>query len=67
MAVIMIGAQMLMKPKASSNKIKPASASEFDVPTAEEGRAVPILFGTRRVSGPNVVWYGDISATAIRK
>ncbi len=44
---------------------KPATASEFNVPTAEEGRAIPVLFGTRRLTSPNVVWYGDLKIVAI--
>lgn len=36
-------------------------------PTAEEGRAIPVVFGTRLIEGPNVVWYGDISNEAIKK
>lgn len=36
-------------------------------PTAEEGRPIPVLFGTRWIAQSNVVWYGDISAKPIRK
>lgn len=36
-------------------------------PTAEEGREIPVLFGTRNITGPNVVWYGDVSTKAIKK
>lgn len=27
------------------------------VPTAEQGKPIPVLFGTRLISQPNVVWY----------
>ena len=40
---------------------------EVEAPTAEEGRAIPVLFGTRDIKGPNVVWYGDVKAVAIKK
>ena len=43
-------------------KPKPASITDFEVPTAEEGRPVPVVFGTVIVKGANVVWYGDLSA-----
>lgn len=46
---------------------KPASIQDFDVPTAEEGRPIPVVFGTVTITGSNVVWYGDLSAEAIRK
>jgi hypothetical protein len=46
---------------------KPAGIEEVNAPTAEDGRSIPVVFGTRRVTGPNVVWYGDFKAVAIRK
>jgi len=51
---------------------KPASQpspglGEIKSPTAEEGLEIPVLFGTRDLLGPNVVWYGDIQVTAIKK
>lgn len=46
---------------------KPAGLGDFNVPTAEEGREIPVLFGTRDIAGPNVVWYGDLRTKAIRK
>lgn len=45
----------------------PAGLGDFKVPTAEEGREIPVLFGTRDVTAPNVVWYGDLKTAAIRK
>jgi len=51
------------KPKA------PAAAGIGDVqaPTAEVGREIPVLFGTRDLTGPNCCWYGDLRAAAIKK
>jgi hypothetical protein len=46
---------------------KPASLSDFDVPTAEEGRPIPVVFGTVTITGPNVIWYGALVAKPIRK
>lgn len=51
-------------------KVEPpprAGLSDFTVPTAEEGREIPVLFGTRRINSPNVVWYGHLRTEAIRK
>jgi len=36
-----------------------AGLSDFQAPTAGEGRAIPEVIGTVRVKGPNVVWYGN--------
>src|SRR5690606_10265503 len=46
---------------------KPASITDFDIPTAEEGREIPVVFGEVWITGPNVLWYGDLKAEAIRK
>lgn len=40
---------------------------DIDTPTAEEGVEITVLFGTRYIGNPNVVWYGDIKTIAIRK
>lgn len=46
---------------------KPAALGDFDVPTAEEGRPIPVVFGTVTITGPNVIWYGDLGIEPIRK
>lgn len=55
---------------ASGPKIqsaKPAGFSDLKVPTAEEGREIPVLFGTRDLLAPNVVWYGNLETRAVKK
>lgn len=54
-----------MRPKSEAPKA--AGIDDFKVPTAEDGREVPVLFGTRDLSGPNVVWYGDLRTVAVQK
>lgn len=44
---------------------KPASLADFDVPVAEEGRPIPVVFGTVEITGPNVLWYGDLTTQPI--
>lgn len=51
------------KPKAP----KSASIEDFSFPTAEEGRAIPVVFGDIEITGPNVLWYGDLSIKPIKK
>ncbi|MCL6619128.1 MULTISPECIES: hypothetical protein [Pseudomonadota] len=46
---------------------KPAALEDFDAPTAEEGRPIPVVFGAVLIRGANVVWYGDLSAEPIKK
>lgn len=54
-----------MTPKPQSQP--PAGLGDIKAPTAEEGREIPVLFGTRDLESPNVVWYGDLQTVAIRK
>src|SRR5690606_37364129 len=30
-------------------------------------RPIPVLFGTKRITGANIVWYGDLSTSKIKK
>jgi len=48
-------------------KPTPSTLADFDIPTASEGRAIPIIFGTVKFESPNNVWYGDLRSDAIRK
>lgn len=47
-------------------KPAPASIQDFDVPTAEEGRPIPVVFGTVLITGANVIWYGDLRTSPIK-
>lgn len=63
--VVALVAAYAMMPKPQSQP--PAGLNDIKAPTAEEGREIPVLFGTRLLEGPNVVWYGDLRTEAIRK
>jgi len=54
----------LLAPKPPDAKA--SSTGDFDVPTAEEGRPIGLIFGTCKVSGPNVTWWGDLKVKAIK-
>lgn len=55
----------LLRPKPEIENAKPSGLGDFRFPTATEGRVVPIFWGTVRMDGPNVVWYGDLRQEAI--
>jgi hypothetical protein len=59
---LVLAASAIPKPQEQ----KPAGLSDVQAPTAEEGREIPVLFGTKDIKGANVVWYGDFSTTAIK-
>jgi len=50
----------LLRPKPEIEDARPAGLGDFGFPTATEERVVPIVWGTIRIAGPNVVWYGDL-------
>lgn len=60
---LVVGYAMRPKPKTSP----PAGLDEIRAPTASDGREIPVLFGTRDIASPNVVWYGKLRTVAIRK
>jgi Protein of unknown function (DUF2793)/Putative phage tail protein len=51
------------KPKAP----RAAAIDDFDFPSAEEGRPIPVVFGEVEITGPNVLWYGDLKIKKIKK
>lgn len=55
---------ILFRPKTQTQP--PAGLNEIKLPTAEDGREIPVLFGCRFARGANVVWYGHLRTTAIK-
>jgi hypothetical protein len=54
----------LLRPKPDIENARPAGLGDFNFPTAEEGRVVPLVWGTVRIAGPNVIWFGDLESQA---
>ena len=55
-AIMFAGALLnsLAQPKQSRPETK-----DLEDPTADAGREIPVLFGRARVSGVNVLWFGE--------
>ena len=53
-----------MQPKQTQPK--PASLDDMSIPSAEPGRCIPVVFGTRLLASPNIVWYGDLGYKAVK-
>lgn len=49
-----------MAPKQKFVDAKPAGMGDFDFPTADNNRAVPVLMGTQEIRAPNNIWAGDM-------
>lgn len=42
------------------------SPGRVNIPTAEEGRKIGVLFGGRWIKGAHVFWWGDVRTTPIK-
>lgn len=62
-AVVMLVVSYAIRPKTPSPT--PAGIDSADIPTAEEGTPIPVVFGRVLVTGPNVTWYGALEAEPI--
>lgn len=63
--VLSVVASIALQPRPQ--RAKAPGLDDLQVPTAEEGREIPVLFGTRDISAPNVVWWGDLKTKKIKK
>jgi hypothetical protein len=57
----------LIRPKPQFEDAKPAGEGDFKFPTATEERHLPVFWGRNRISGPNVIWWGDMSQKPIKE
>ena len=60
---LVVSYTMMLKPEICF----PAGLDEIQAFTVEVGREIPVLFGTRKMEGPNVVWYGDLRTVPVKK
>jgi hypothetical protein len=64
-ALLFIGSLLageLLRPRPKDNS-KPATLSDFNFPTADESRPIPVVWGTVSITGANIIWYGDLQST----
>lgn len=46
-------------PKPKNQTTRHEAAREMDAPTAESGRALPVIFGKKKVKSPNFLYLAD--------
>lgn len=59
--------QEALRPKTHFDRPKPAGLDEFNFPTASENRAIPVVFGTKKLAAPNCLWYGDLVSKQVTR
>ncbi len=55
----------VLRPKPKFDSPTPSALGDFQFPTIGEGRSIPIVWGTCKLAGPMVTWYGDLQVQAI--
>jgi hypothetical protein len=53
------------RPKQTYDAPKPGKIEAKAIATA--GAEIPVLFGSREITGQNIVWWGDTKTKAIKK
>ena len=61
---IVMAAVFLLMPTPTPNMSNSSGLNNFDYTTNSNGRAIPELFGTAKLSG-NVIWCGDLRSKKI--
>ena len=57
--------QYILRPQTPSASVA-APWEDLTIPEADLGSPIPVVFGTRWVSNPNVVWFGDKDIKPVR-
>ena len=55
-------AAVLVKPPSVPNLVPSALQN---IPLVEQGKPIPVVFGTRFIRQPNVMWWGNVEAETI--
>lgn len=63
MMVISYAIQMILMPRPENND---AVVGDMDIPTAEDGKTIPVVFGTILVKDSNIIDYFDAKTEAIK-
>lgn len=64
-ALAMMAISYALTPKPRNTTPTAAGLDDFDAPTTDEGREIPVVFGTVLLRGPNVTWFGDLEVEPI--
>lgn len=56
------GLSYALAPKSDIEGPEAAGLGDFGFPTNLESRYIPVVWGSTRIDGQNVIWYGDFSA-----
>ena len=63
--VVMLLAGVVMGSMMGTPKT-PDTTQDFEVPDTRIGTPIGVLFGTRMLRSPNIVWYGDVKILKVK-
>lgn len=63
--VVSLVVSYFFRPKQKFDTPKPGKIEAKAIATA--GAEIPVLFGSREVTGQNIAWWGDTKTKAIKK
>lgn len=63
--VMLIGTAYSMSQQKTQRPVA-LTLDDVKAPVAQIGKEIPVLFGTRDIEDPNVVWYGDLRTSPVK-
>jgi len=66
-AIVALAVVVAFLPQPKTPQMAKPTEADIDMPTAEQGREIPVIFGTPVISDPCCVWYGDFYFKPIKK
>ena len=62
MLVLALAMALLFRPKAPPTR----EPNALEVPTIEEGKTIPVVFGTKPINSPFISWYGNVRIIKVK-
>ncbi|MDY7117121.1 hypothetical protein RAN53_12270 [Halomonas sp. SSL-5] len=56
-SILLAVVAFMLMPRPKNNV--PDMSRDLEMPTAEAGRPIPVVFGEGTIKSPNTLWYGD--------
>jgi hypothetical protein len=64
--VMLVGVAYSMSNKPKTQRPSALTLDDVKIPLVEIGKEIPVLFGTRDIEDPHVIWYGDLRTVPVK-
>lgn len=65
--IAIVASYYVAQRKARGVDQQPGQFGDQNIPIASMDAPIPVVFGTRVLSQPNVIWWGDVTVEPIRR